>query len=70
MNAIIDLHGIKHEDVTSVMIDACSKYDIPFVVITGQSSRMKRIVRFAVAKFNLSARDAIDNPGRLIVEDR
>lgn len=66
---VIDLHGVKHEDVSSIIIDACSKYEIPFVVITGKSSRMKRIVSFAAAKFKLSIRDSIDNPGRVIVED-
>lgn len=63
----IDLHGIKHEHVTDVIIDACAKYDIPFVVITGRSEQMKRIVSFAAAKFRLSVRDTVDNPGRVIV---
>ena len=68
---VIDLHGIKHEHVTDVIIDACSKYDIPFVVITGRSEQMKRIVSFAAAKFGLSVRDTVDNPGRVIIhEDR
>ena len=67
----IDLHGIKHEKVTGVIIEACAKYDIPFVVITGRSSQMKRIVSFAAAKFKLSVRDTVNNPGRVIVyEDR
>ena len=65
----IDLHGVRHEEVTDIIIDACSKFDIPFMVITGKSSRMKRIVRFAAAKFSLSVRDTIGNPGRVIVED-
>ena len=48
---MIDLHCVKHQDVKDIMIDACSKRDTPFVVITGNSSIMKRIVSFAVAKF-------------------
>jgi hypothetical protein len=66
--SIIDLHGIKHEDVSDIIIDACSKNETPFMVITGRSSRMKRIVSFAAAKFSLTIRDAINNPGRVIVD--
>jgi hypothetical protein len=65
---VIDLHGVRHEDVTDVIIEACSRCEIPFVVITGKSSRMKRIVSFAAAKFKLSIRDTIDNPGRVIID--
>lgn len=67
--SIIDLHGIKHEDVSDIIIDACSKNETPFMVITGRSSRMKRIVSFAVAKFSLTIRDAVDNPGRVVVDE-
>ena len=63
----IDLHGVKHGDVASIIIDACSKLDIPFVVITGKSVMMKRIVRFAAEKQDLQARDHICNPGRMII---
>jgi hypothetical protein len=67
---MIDLHGVKHEDVTDIMIDACSKRDTPFVVITGNSSIMKRIVSFAVAKFGLEAKEMLGNPGRLIIQEK
>jgi hypothetical protein len=66
---VIDLHGVRHEDVTGIIIEACSERDVPFIVITGKSSQMKRIVSFAAAKFNFTARDVIDNPGRVIIED-
>jgi len=67
---VIDLHGEKHDRVPAVIHDACSKYATPFVVITGQSAQMKRIVSFAVAKFGLEARDTIDNPGRVVIEEK
>lgn len=67
---IVDLHGIKHEDVTDIMIDECLKNDTPFIVITGKSNQMKRIVSFAASKFGLVVRDAINNPGRVIVDER
>ena len=63
----IDLHGVKHENVTNIIIEACAAYDTPFIVITGKSTQMKRIVSFAAAKFRLSVRDTINNPGRVIV---
>jgi hypothetical protein len=66
---VVDLHGVKHEDVTDIIIDICTKSSFPFVVITGKSSRMKRIVSFAVAKFGLTVRDAINNPGRVVVDE-
>tara|TARA_B100000287_G_C20002775_1_gene531291 strand:- start:89 stop:301 length:213 start_codon:yes stop_codon:yes gene_type:complete len=64
---VIDLHGFKHENVTDFIIEACAKYDPPFIVITGKSTQMKKIVSFAAARFKLSVRDTIDNPGRVIV---
>jgi hypothetical protein len=66
---VIDLHSVRHEDVTDIIIEACSGHEVPFVVITGKSSQMKRIVSFAAAKFNFTVRDVIDNPGRVIIED-
>ena len=66
---VVDLHGISHCDVTDIIIKACSEREIPFVVITGKSTRMKRIVSFAAAKFNLEVRDTIDNPGRVVINE-
>mgnify|MGYP001346984021 FL=1 len=67
----IDLHGVKHGDVQDIVMDACFKLRVPFIVITGKSARMKRIVRFAVKKFGLETREEWGNPGRVIVyEDR
>jgi len=63
----VDLHGVRHEDVTDIIIGACSKYEAPFIVITGKSAQMKRIVSFAAAKSGLAIRDAINNPGRVVL---
>ncbi len=65
----LDLHGVKHQDVEKVMIDACSKYDIPFLVITGNSGQMKHLVQQAVKQFDLGARDLINNPGRMMIDE-
>jgi hypothetical protein len=66
---VVDLHGISHDDVTDIIIKACSEHEIPFIVITGKSARMKRIVSFAAKKFNLEARDTIDNPRRVVIDE-
>ena len=66
---IIDLHGIKHQDVEGIVTQACGGRDIPFVVITGHSRRMKDLVAAAASHFELSVRDTINNPGRVIVDE-
>ena len=63
----VDLHGVLYEDVDPVMEWACSRYDTPFLVITGNSPGMKKQVSKACKAFNLSVRDAIDNPGRVVI---
>ena len=55
---------------TDILIDSCSKYETPFIVITGHSSKMKTIVEDVVVKyFNLNVREMIGNKGCLIIED-
>lgn len=65
----IDLHGVRHKDVERLIIAACATMDSSFVVITGQSSEMKRLVSEAAKKMDLRVRDSIENPGRVIVYD-
>ena len=64
----IDLHGVRHREVSDLITRSCIEEDVPFVVITGKSDQMKRIVSAVVKTFGLSARDAIDNPGRIVVD--
>jgi len=65
----IDLHGVKHQNVTSIIIDACAKYKVPFVVITGKSAQMIKLVDFAVSKFGFTTECCLNNPGRVIVDE-
>ena len=65
----IDLHGVRHKDVSDVLCRCCSEYDIPFVVITGKSSQMKRIVSAVVEQFALSMTESLGNSGRVIVDE-
>tara|TARA_Y100000592_G_C5261399_1_gene217521 strand:- start:16 stop:228 length:213 start_codon:yes stop_codon:yes gene_type:complete len=66
----IDLHGVKHRDVLSKLLLCINEWETPFIVITGNSIEMKKEVIDAVGQFDLSAREAIDNPGRMIVYER
>jgi hypothetical protein len=66
---VVNLHGISHGDVTGIIIKACTECEVPFIVITGKSTRMKRIVSFAVKKFNLEIKDTIENTGRVVIDE-
>lgn len=64
---VIDLHGIRHKDVYYKLEKPCINGDLPFTVITGHSSTMKKIVTEIVAAFGFSAHEKLGNRGRLIV---
>ena len=63
----IDLHGIRHKDVYYLLEKPCVDGDVPFVVVTGKSETMKKIVNQIVATFGLQTHEKFGNPGRLIV---
>ena len=63
----IDLHGIRHKDVYYLLEKPCVDGEVPFVVVTGKSETMKKIVKQIVATFGLQAHEKFGNPGRLIV---
>ena len=65
----VDLHGVRHKDASDILCRCCSEYDIPFVVITGKSLQMKRIVAAVVEQFGLRARDSLGNLGRVVVDE-
>ena len=64
---VIDLHGVRHKDVYGLLEKPCTDDDVPFVVITGNSTTMKKIVTQIVATFGLGTREKLGNTGRLIV---
>ena len=66
---VIDLHGVRHKDVSDIITKCCTDYDTPVVVITGNSPQMKRIVAAVAETFNLNVRDTIDNPGRVVIDE-
>ena len=56
---IVDLHGVSHRDVYGMIEKPCVDGDIPFVVITGKSNTMKKIVSQIVATFGLSTKEKL-----------
>ena len=65
----IDLHGVKHKDVEKVVHDAVCQFDLPFVIVTGHSNHMRRLVREAVRAFGLKADVSIINDARMVVSE-
>ena len=63
----IDLHGVKHEKAADIIFEACSKYETPFIIITGNSTGMKQIVKSTLSHLGLKAENCLGNSGRLIV---
>ena len=64
---IVDLHGVRHKDVYGMLEKHCTNDEIPFIVVTGKSKTMKRIVVQIVKNFGLDAHEKLGNSGRLIV---
>ena len=64
---VIDLHGVRHKDVYGLLEKPCINDDIPFIVITGNSNTMKKIVTQIVATFGLHTKERLGNSGRLVV---
>ena len=64
---VVDLHGVRHKDVYYILESPCTDGDIPFVVITGKSETMKKIVSQIVSTFGLHAHDKLGNAGRMVV---
>ena len=64
---VVDLHGVRHKDVYGLLEKPCIDDDIPFVVITGKSDTMKKIVTEIVGLFGLHTKEKLGNSGRLII---
>ena len=63
----IDLHGARYKDVYGLLEHACVYEEVPFEVITGNSTRMKKIVIEVIRGFNLIAREKLGNDGALVI---
>ena len=67
----IDLHGIKHENVSSLLDDFMwkhiSKKSNSITIITGKSDVMKKIVSKIVIEYGFSINEGMSNTGVLYV---
>ena len=71
-NNIIDLHGVKHNDVPR-MLDSfiwkqMQKQTNNVQIITGNSERMKQIVIECLKEYNLNCTNSLINNGTLSVD--
>ena len=64
---VIDLHGARYKDVYGLLEKLCVCGETPFVVITGKSTAMKKIVSEIAKTFDLCAREQMGNSGRMVV---
>jgi DNA-nicking Smr family endonuclease len=64
----LDLHGIKHEDVESVVEEFICMNEGTVKIITGYSHQMKIHVNKVLKKYNMQSRpERLINQGALIV---
>ena len=64
---VVDLHGVRYKDVYEKLEMLCVEGDYPFVVITGNSTTMKNVVKKVAATFDLHVQEKLGNSGRLII---
>jgi len=50
----LDLHGVKHQDVRSLLDSHIFNYDPPFEVVTGNSLKMRELVLEVLEEYGLS----------------
>ena len=62
----IDLHGVRYRDVYSKLEKHCINGEIPFVVITGESSTMKDIVSQVAQQFGFFIEDKLAGFSRIL----
>tara|TARA_X000001388_G_C2220083_1_gene118884 strand:- start:226 stop:495 length:270 start_codon:yes stop_codon:yes gene_type:complete len=51
----LDLHGIKHDAAETKIIKFVTKNNPPFEIITGDSTKMRKILMHTISKFKLTA---------------
>lgn len=69
--AEIDLHGVKHEQVSNLLDrfiwDSMRRGLTSIDIITGNSEAMKTIVKDVLSEYELVAENSITNTGMLLV---
>lgn len=69
---ILDLHGVKHEDVPKLVDQFLWKNmkvkSSEVKIITGISNNMKKIVIETINDYNFFCEEEFNNPGKLIIK--
>jgi hypothetical protein len=72
MKNIVDLHGVKHQDVKPILdgkIWECFQQDwTRLYVITGHSPEMKKIITDIAIEYNATAVESLFNPAEMIID--
>jgi hypothetical protein len=63
----LDLHGVRHSSIAKELDTFFTNSNLPLVVITGHSKRMKELVTQIAHRYDLKTRESLSNFGRLIV---
>jgi len=67
----LDLHGTKHKDVEEKLLFFLNLKDPPYRIITGNSEKMKKIVKLMLAKYELGWHyDRFTNTGCFVVTEK
>jgi len=65
----LDLHGVKHKDVSDLVIEFIFDNTTPLYIITGNSNEMQRIVTNILDKYECKYYIPSYNLGQIIVTD-
>jgi len=65
----LDLHGVRHDDVSNKLRLFLNFIDLPAYVMTGNSIRMKKIVESIVKEYGWSVRESVENQDKLLIEE-
>ena len=67
---ILDLHGTKHDDVDERVRRFLNFVELPCTVITGESEKMKSLVRKVVEEYGWCQKDSCSNYGEVIIKEK
>lgn len=63
----IDLHGVKHAQVESMVEEFVLLNKMPVRIITGHSEKMKSIVRMVLERHHFQYMECLGNSGMILV---
>jgi hypothetical protein len=67
---LLDLHGVAHADADEKIRQFLNFVELPTIIITGNSTRMKEMVESVVSQYGWFSRQSYGNSGILIIEEK